>query len=120
VSAGARPAALLRRAIAAGRLAEAEKYAKELEAVGLTEALELVLLMQRARDRRYERAATRWLGRLLAERPQVGLEAAAEMADALAGLDGITPGVSRSRLALQLERAGVRRASEIVARGPSS
>ena len=117
MSAGARPLALFRRAIAANRLDEAEKFARELEVVGLAEALELVLLMQRRRDPRYERAATRWLGRLLAERPQVGLAAAAEMADALAGLDGITPGVSRSRLALNLDRAGLRRASAIVAGG---
>ena len=59
---------------------------------------------------------TRWLGRVLADRPQIGLATAAEIADALAAMDGTAPGVARSRLSLHLRRAGLRRAAEIAAK----
>jgi hypothetical protein len=108
---------LFRRALEAGHLDQAEGFARELPALSLADALELLFLMHAVRDERYSRAATRWLGRVLAERPHVGLGAAAEMADALAGLDGTAPSVARSRLSIHLRQAGLRRASNIAASG---
>ena len=46
--------------------------AAELQRVRLDDALEILILMARERDPRFDRAAARWVGRLLAENP-VGL-----------------------------------------------
>jgi hypothetical protein len=42
--------------------------------VNLVDALSIVLLMAHRDDEAYERAATRWLARLVLERPAVGLD----------------------------------------------
>jgi len=42
--------------------------------VNLTDALSIVLLMAQRQDEAFERAATRWLARLVIERPAVGLD----------------------------------------------
>ena len=117
MSAGASPYALLRRALDAGRLDTAEMAARECPHLDLTTALELVMLMQRDGDARYEKAATRWLGRFLADKPEVGLEVAAELAESFAELNGVMPDVARSRVALLLQQAGLGRASDSVAGG---
>lgn len=60
---------MFRRALAGGDLAAVRAAASELPGVPLEDALAVsVLLLQREPDR-YERAAVRWLGRLLLERP---------------------------------------------------
>ena len=46
--------------------------AAELQRVQLDDALEILILMAHERDPRFDRAAARWVGRLLAENP-VGL-----------------------------------------------
>jgi predicted deacetylase len=45
---------------------------RDLHTVGLRDALELCLLY-RDDPERYERAAARWIGRLIAERPKIKL-----------------------------------------------
>jgi hypothetical protein len=47
--------------------------AAELEHVQLDDALEILTLMARERDRRFDRAAVRWLGRLFTETPPLTL-----------------------------------------------
>ena len=46
--------------------------AAELQRVRLDDALEILILMAQERDPRFDRAAARWVGKLLAENP-VGL-----------------------------------------------
>jgi hypothetical protein len=43
--------------------------AAELQSVQLDDALEILILMAQERDPRFDRAAARWVGRLLAETP---------------------------------------------------
>ena len=62
-----------RRALRMGNLAQVRAAAAELPQVGLDDALAVVLLMDAHDDERYERAAVRWLARLISERPSVGL-----------------------------------------------
>jgi len=62
-----------RRALRMGNLSQVRAAAAELPQVGLEDALAVVLLMDEHDDERYERAAVRWLARLVCERPQVGL-----------------------------------------------
>jgi hypothetical protein len=58
-----------RRALAMGRLAVVLVEAAELDWIDLDDALEILHLMARDNDPRFDRAAARWVGRLLAERP---------------------------------------------------
>lgn len=66
------PYARFRRALATGNARIAEAAARDLQQVGLRDALELVLLY-RDDPERYERAAARWIGRLVAERRRLRL-----------------------------------------------
>ena len=59
-------------ALATGNPRIADAAARDLEHVGLADALELCLLY-RDDPERYERAAARWIGRLVAERPRLRL-----------------------------------------------
>jgi predicted deacetylase len=66
------PHARFRRALSAGNPRLAEAAARDLHHVSLADALELCLLY-RGEPERYERAAARWIARLIAERPEVRL-----------------------------------------------
>jgi hypothetical protein len=66
------PYARFRRALSTGNVLIAEAAARDLQTIGLADALELCLLY-RAEPERYERAAARWISRLIAERPGVRL-----------------------------------------------
>jgi hypothetical protein len=66
------PLRRFRHALATGNARIAEAAARDLQHVGLADALELVLLY-RDDPERYERAAARWIGRLVAERPRLRL-----------------------------------------------
>jgi hypothetical protein len=59
-----------------------------MKVVSLDDSLRLLLLLRRAQDGRYERAATRWLGRVLAATPELGPDAARDAAESLRGIDG--------------------------------
>jgi hypothetical protein len=64
------PYARFRRALATGNACLAEAAARDVQHVALRDALELCLLY-RDDPERYERAAARWIARLVAERPGV-------------------------------------------------
>jgi len=66
------PYARFRRAIETGNAQIAEAAARELQTIGLRDALELVLLY-REDPELYERAAARWIARLVSECPRVRL-----------------------------------------------
>ena len=66
------PYARFRRAVATGNLLIAEAAARDLQTISLADALELCLLYRYDHER-YERAAARWIARLIAEQPGVRL-----------------------------------------------
>ncbi len=66
------PYARFRHALATGNARIAEAAARDLHTVGLGDALTLCLLY-RDDPERYERAAARWIARLIAERPKIHL-----------------------------------------------
>jgi hypothetical protein len=102
----------LRRALDHGNLELAELTARECGGLDLEDSLRLCLLMRRERDQRFERAAVRWLGRLLAERPRMGLDLARQALDGLANMAGTAPDAGRSPLAVVLRAVGERRAAD--------
>jgi hypothetical protein len=111
------PLPRFRAAIERGSLMQAEAVARELGSLGLDDALRLLLLLHRERDERYERAAVRFLGRVLSEHPDMGFTLADTLLDGLSELDGPAADVARSRVALALRGAGLPHAADYVARG---
>jgi hypothetical protein len=57
------------RALATGNLQVVEAAARELPTIGLDDALLILSLLADRHDPRFERAAARWIGRLLIETP---------------------------------------------------
>jgi hypothetical protein len=72
VSVKGHPHARFRRALRTGNPAIAEAAARDLGRLTLADALDLCLLY-RSQPERYERAAARWIARLIDERPGVRL-----------------------------------------------
>jgi hypothetical protein len=66
------PYARFRRALATGNPRIAEAAAREVQRLNLADALDLCLLY-RGEPAKYERAAARWIARLIADRPGVRL-----------------------------------------------
>src|SRR5690348_6193369 len=66
------PHARFRRALATGNPRIAEAAAREVRRLNLADALDLCLLY-RQEPERYERAAARWIARLIEERPALHL-----------------------------------------------
>ena len=77
----------LERALADGDLGRAVTASRELPRVGLPDAAKILFLMARNGDRRYPKAAARWLSRFAAEVRDVTPEQLARVADALADLE---------------------------------
>jgi hypothetical protein len=69
------PTARFQRAISRGDMMGAETAAFELGTLNLSDALALVSLYGRKDDRKFDRAAVRWLRRLLEEQPMMLSEA---------------------------------------------
>jgi hypothetical protein len=90
-----------RRALDRGNVIDALSSASELEHVGLTEALELVLLLHAKDAQRFGRAALRWHGRYCREVADVDLEEGQVVLAALAALRGTqgSSGASSGRTA---------------------
>ncbi|MEA2155690.1 MAG: hypothetical protein QOE11_1830 [Solirubrobacteraceae bacterium] len=61
--------ARFQRALATGNLGLIEAAAAELPRVGLDDALVILSLLAAGDDPRFDRAAARWIGRLLVETP---------------------------------------------------
>jgi hypothetical protein len=86
-----------RRALRGRNLFLAETAAFEMGVLTLDDALALVALYAEAEDDKFERAAVRWLGRLLLEKP-MPLALAARCVELVAGLRG--PEAERAAAAL--------------------
>jgi hypothetical protein len=65
--------ARFRHALVIGNLTLVRAAAAELPYIDLGDALAICLAMGAAGDERYDRAAARWLARLVLERPSIGL-----------------------------------------------
>ena len=91
------PAARFRRAVGRGDMMGAEAAAFELGSLGLEDSLALVALDAGAGDGKFDRAAVRWLGRLLDERP-VALSEARRAAERLEQLRGGDPDLALGSL----------------------
>ena len=89
----------LERALADGDLGRAVSASKELPRVGLQDAAKILFLMARNRDRRYPKAAARWLSRFASETTEVTPEQLAQVADALADLEHADPEAAEVLLA---------------------
>ena len=102
------PYARFRRALATGNLHLVDAAARELGRLTLPDALELCLLMAVERDRRFRRAAARWVARAILERPGLTLDDLLSLGRALAAV-GETDGAAgaRSALADLCARAGI-------------
>ena len=87
------PGARLQRALAARNLTSAEQAAFEIAFISLEQARELVELYAEKGDRKYERAALKYLGRYLAE-AQPSLADVAQVAALLAERSLLMRGLS--------------------------
>jgi hypothetical protein len=110
------PLARFRRAIERRSLVQAEAAARELGRLRSEYALALTMLMLHQRDARSERAATRWLGRLIATEPTIGLQLTGELADAFADLTGASADVARARAAVLLRSIGKEESAQVLER----
>jgi hypothetical protein len=63
------PYSHFRGALTHGSLDTVLLAAKELPTIGLEDALEIVVRMAREHDNRFDRAAAKWVGRLMVETP---------------------------------------------------
>jgi hypothetical protein len=80
------PYTRFKRALATGNLNLIRAAAAELPRVGLSDALEVCLLMRDQDGRGFERAAVRWLGRFALEARNVTIEAVERAAAALGAM----------------------------------
>jgi hypothetical protein len=102
------PYSRFRRALRSGNLFLIQAAAADLPQVDLADALAICLLMGDQADVRFDRAATRWLARLVCERPAVGLE---DLRTALTALEALphNPLAARQVLAEICRRHDLRR-----------
>jgi hypothetical protein len=68
------PYARFRRSLQTRNLSVVLTAAAELQSIQLDEALEILILMAAENDPRFDRAATRWVGRLLTETSPMNLQ----------------------------------------------
>jgi hypothetical protein len=99
------PYARFRRALDGGNTTIALAAAADLDYVGLSDALELVLLLVDDPGR-FRRAALRWHARYCAEVSDVGFEEAQVVLACLAGLAGRQPKAAAEALAALVHRRG--------------
>ena len=104
--------ARFQRALEAGDLAAVRLAALELPYVNLADALAVCLLMRRQGDRRFERAAVRWLARLSLERPEVTLADLRNAAGALVDLPSAHARATLADLGKRMRLPGVVRVLE--------
>ena len=79
-----RPSTWLQASLDRGDLPGARAAAAEMERISLADSLRMLALIAEKQPDLYDRAAVRWLGRLLLEQPDFGLDDAGV---ALAALD---------------------------------
>jgi hypothetical protein len=76
VSAERSPYVRFRRSLETRRLADVLPVAAELPWINLSDSLEILTLMAREADPRFDKASARWIGRLLVETPPLTLKEA--------------------------------------------
>ena len=116
VTAAGSPRSRLLRAIERGNLELVRLAAVECARIDLEDALRILLLIRDQDPDRYERAAVRWSGRMLASRPGIGFGRAGEIlsnTEHLASPDGA---VAAARLALVMRACGEPRLAEVLER----
>jgi len=86
MTAEGRPYARFRRALDVRSVIQAESAARELGRLGLLDALDYLVLLAAEAPDRYDRAARKWLARLLAESPEMTADEPAVAAGCLRGL----------------------------------
>jgi hypothetical protein len=103
-----------RRALDRGNVLDALSSASELDHVGLTEALELCLLMRDKEPARYTKVALRWHARFCREIRDVDFTEAQAILATLAALGGERKGNAAFALADLLSRRGLERTCEVL------
>ncbi len=103
-----RPYARFRRALDGRSVMQAETAARELGRLGLNDALDYLTLLAAEAPDRYDRAARKWLARLLAESPALTL---GEAGMALGCLRGLVAGYEEQ--SREVLRALVKRRHEL-------
>jgi hypothetical protein len=103
-----------RRALDRGNVLDALSSASELDHVGLTEALELCLLMRDKEPARYTQVALRWHARFCREIRDVDFTEAQAILATLAALSGERKGNAAFALADLLSRRGLERTCEVL------
>jgi hypothetical protein len=81
-----RPYARFRRALDVRSVMQAEMAAREMGRLGLLDALDYLVLLAAEKPERFDRAARKWLTRLLSESPGLTLDEAAVALGCLRGL----------------------------------
>lgn len=97
-----------------GNVTEALSSASELQHVGLSEALELCLLLVEKEPERFQRAALRWHGRYCREYRDVDLDEGQAVLATLGALAGQRRCNAALALAELLSRRGLERACEVL------
>ncbi len=102
------------RALRTGNLSLVQAAALDLPRVDLADALAILLLMSRADDARFDRAATRWLARFALERPSAGLK---DLRLALHALEALpySPAAAKQTIRTLCEQHGLRGAARVLA-----
>jgi hypothetical protein len=104
-----------RRALDQRKATEALSAATELQFVGLTEALELTLLLADADQDKYERAAVRWHVRFVHDSKNVGIRESQAVLALLAAIP-VNPLAATALAELLSRRRGLERACEALVR----
>lgn len=109
------PYVRLRRAIDKRNLEVVRMTAAECPRIGLEDALSILLLIAELEPERFEPAAVRWAGRLMAARPVLGLERSSLLVAELGELVGADRTTARRELAQALGEIGEARLAERIA-----
>ncbi len=99
-----RPYARFRRALEVRSVFQAETAARELGRLGLNDALDYLTLLAAEDPERFERAARKWLARLLAESPALTLNEAMVALGSLRGIGSLYEEQSREVLRALVKR----------------
>ena len=104
-----RPYARFRRALEVRSVMGAETAAREMGRLGLSDALDYLTLLATEAPDRYDRAARKWLGRLLAESPALTLNEVEVALGCLRGIAALYEEQSREVLRALMKRRHERR-----------
>jgi len=111
------------RALQTRNLSIVETAALEIPQVQLDDALAILVMLAEARDPRFDRAAARWVGRLLTERPSGLSDArfALALVERLpSGRDAVWLAAAESRITLNRDADGANARRRVLAACPSS